>query len=55
MGVHAGHGINYHNVTDVLTIPHLEELNIGHAIISRAVFVGIDRAVRDMLRLMGRL
>jgi pyridoxine 5-phosphate synthase len=52
--VHAGHGLNYHNVTAMLDVPHLEELNIGHSIISRAVFAGMDRAVRDMLTLLGR-
>jgi pyridoxine 5-phosphate synthase len=55
MGVHAGHGLNYHNVTAVVKIPEITELNIGHSIISRAIFVGLDRAVRDMLSLMGRL
>jgi len=55
MGVHAGHGLDYHNVTAIAGIPEITELNIGHAIISRAVFVGLDRAVRDMLGLMGRL
>ena len=47
--VNAGHGINYTNVTDLVTqVPHLYELNIGHAIISRAIFTGIDSAVREM-------
>lgn len=55
MRVHAGHGLNYHNVGPVLSAPQLEELNIGHAILARAVFVGLDRAVRDMLRAMGRV
>ncbi len=55
MAVHAGHGLDYHNVRRIVGIPEIEELNIGHAIISRAVFVGLDRAVRDMLGLMGRL
>jgi pyridoxine 5-phosphate synthase len=55
LGVHAGHGLNYHNTGRILTIEAIEELNIGHAIVSRAVFVGMDRAVRDMLHLMGRL
>ena len=49
MKVNAGHGLNYHNVTDVVvSVPHLYELNIGHSIISRAIFCGIDAAVRDM-------
>jgi pyridoxine 5-phosphate synthase len=55
MHVHAGHGINYHNVTALLDVPDVEEMNIGHAIIARAVFTGLDRAVRDMLKLMGRI
>ena len=55
MTVHAGHGLNYQNVRSIVEIPEIEELNIGHAIISRAVFVGLDRAVRDMLAAMGRL
>jgi pyridoxine 5-phosphate synthase len=55
MAVHAGHGLNYHNTAPILDLPHIEELNIGHSIISRAVFVGMDRAVRDMLNVMGRI
>lgn len=46
--VNAGHGINYVNVGEVRTLPHLHECNIGHSIISRAVFTGIDEAVREM-------
>jgi pyridoxine 5-phosphate synthase len=55
MAAHAGHGLTYHNVGAILEIREIEELNIGHSIISRAVFVGLDRAVRDMLKRMGRL
>lgn len=55
MAVHAGHGLNYHNVRPVADIPHMEELNIGHSVIARALFTGMDRAVRDMLRAMGRM
>jgi len=55
MRVHAGHGLNYHNVGSILEVPHLEEVNIGHSILARAVFVGLDRAVRDMLVALGRL
>jgi len=55
LAVHAGHGLNYHNVKPVAEIPEVEELNIGHAIVARAIFVGLDRAVRDMLRAMGRI
>lgn len=50
--VNAGHGINYVNVSEVVGIPHLHELNIGHSIISRALFYGIDEAVREMKALM---
>ncbi|ADE54852.1 pyridoxine 5'-phosphate synthase [Coraliomargarita akajimensis] len=46
--VNAGHGINYVNIAEVITIPYLHELNIGHTIISRALFVGVERAVREM-------
>jgi len=51
MALHAGHGLNYHNVIPVARIPKMHELNIGHAIISRAVFVGLERAVREMKEL----
>jgi len=47
--VNAGHGINYTNIALIHKIPHLTELNIGHAIISRAISVGLDSAVREML------
>ena len=46
--VHMGHGLNYVNVQAVAQIPGVEELNIGHSIVSRAVLVGMDRAVREM-------
>lgn len=46
--VNAGHGINYVNIAEVRTLPHLHELNIGHSIISRALFTGIGEAVREM-------
>ncbi|HEY1953089.1 MAG TPA: pyridoxine 5'-phosphate synthase [Gemmatimonadaceae bacterium] len=48
LAVHAGHGLTVANVALVAAIPEIEELNIGHSIISRAVFVGLDRAVREM-------
>lgn len=54
MAVHAGHGLTYENVIPVASIPECEELNIGHSIVSRAVFVGIDRAVREMKELIIR-
>ncbi len=50
--VNAGHGLKYHNVRPVARIPGIEELNIGHAIISRAVFVGLEQAVREMVRIV---
>jgi pyridoxine 5-phosphate synthase len=50
--VNAGHGINYRNISLIHQIPHLVELNIGHSIISRAFFVGIETAVSEMLALM---
>jgi pyridoxine 5-phosphate synthase len=50
--VNAGHGINYRNIRLIHQIPHLSELNIGHAIVSRAILVGVEKAVRDMLELM---
>ena len=48
----AGHGLNYHNVTPIAKIPGMRELNIGHSIISRSVFVGLENAVREMKRLV---
>ena len=50
--LHAGHGLNYHNVRPVAEIPEMRELNIGHAIVARAVLVGMERAVRDMKALL---
>jgi pyridoxine 5''-phosphate synthase len=50
--VNAGHGLNYQNVTAIAAIPEVIELHIGHAIIARAVFSGLQQAVRDMKRLM---
>ena len=50
--VNAGHGINYRNISLIHQIPHLVELNIGHSIISRAFFVGIETAVSEMFALM---
>ncbi|MEX0731343.1 MAG: pyridoxine 5'-phosphate synthase [Aquisalimonadaceae bacterium] len=48
LGVNAGHGLNYHNVQSVAAIPGINELNIGHAMIARALFTGLQQAVRDM-------
>jgi len=51
MGVNAGHGLNYLNILPVRQISEIEEVSIGHAILARAVFVGLDRAVKEMLAL----
>jgi len=53
IGVHAGHGVDYKNILWLRNIQEIEEFSIGHSIIARAVLVGIDRAVREMLQLMG--
>ncbi|HON08752.1 MAG TPA: pyridoxine 5'-phosphate synthase [Verrucomicrobiota bacterium] len=50
--VNAGHGLNYQNLKLLFKVPHLVELNIGHSIISRSIFVGIEQAVKEMLDLM---
>ena len=52
LSVAAGHGLDYHNVLPIASIDVIEELNIGHSIISRAVLVGIEKAVREMISLM---
>lgn len=50
--VNGGHGLNYQNVQAIARIPEMNELNIGHGIISRAIFMGLENAVREMKRLM---
>ncbi|OGH95845.1 MAG: pyridoxine 5'-phosphate synthase [Candidatus Melainabacteria bacterium GWA2_34_9] len=50
--VNAGHGLNYQNVKRIISIPGMVELNIGHSIVSRAVFVGLAQAVKDMKYLL---
>lgn len=50
--VNAGHGLDYHNVSAVAAIPGVRELNIGHSIVARALFAGLDQAVRDMKRII---
>lgn len=52
LGVNAGHGLNYTNIKLIAAIRGIEEYNIGHSIISRAVLVGLDKAVRDMVELV---
>jgi pyridoxine 5-phosphate synthase len=48
LAVHAGHGLTYENVSYIPAIPEIEELNIGHSVVSRALFTGMERAVREM-------
>jgi len=50
--VNAGHGLHYHNTTEIAVIPQIRELNIGHAIIARALFTGLQPAVREMKQIM---
>ena len=52
LGVNAGHGLNYENTRGIFAVPYLNELNIGHSIVSRAVTVGLGQAVREILELM---
>ena len=52
--VNAGHGLHYHNTQDIAALPGIHELNIGHAIIARAVLTGLDEAVRSMRTLIDR-
>lgn len=53
LAVHAGHGLTYANVGPVAAIPEIEELNIGHSVVSRAIFTGIGAAVAEMRRCVG--
>ena len=50
--VNAGHGLNYHNVGPIVAVPHIAELNIGHAIISESLFIGLEQAVKKMKALL---
>jgi pyridoxine 5-phosphate synthase len=52
LAVNAGHGLNYHNVQDIAAIPDIRELNIGHAIVAHALFIGWENAVAEMKDLM---
>jgi pyridoxine 5-phosphate synthase len=52
LGINAGHGLDYRNIGPLVALPGIEEFNIGHSIISRAVLVGMERAVREMLELL---
>ena len=53
--VHGGHGLDYENVVPIAEIPEIVELNIGHSIIARAVIVGVEQAVREMIQLLNRV
>ena len=55
LGLHAGHGLNYRNVGEIAAIPSMAELNIGHAIVCRSVFVGLEKAVREMKECITRV
>ena len=50
--VNAGHGLHYQNISPIVRIPQLVELNIGHSIVARALFVGLEKAIIDMRLLM---
>ncbi len=54
LGIHAGHGLTYENVAPIAAIEAIEELNIGHSVVSRALFAGLERAVREMKELLLR-
>jgi len=54
LSVAAGHGLNYHNVKAIAAITDIEELNIGHSIVSRASMVGLEKAVQEMIRIINR-
>ncbi|MEO8514476.1 MAG: pyridoxine 5'-phosphate synthase [Ignavibacteria bacterium] len=55
IGVNAGHGLNYLNITAIANIPEIDEVSIGHSIIARAVFTGLENAVREMLTVIRRV
>ncbi len=54
LGINAGHGLDYRNIGAVVALPGIEEFNIGHSIVSRAVLVGMERAVGDMIALLNK-
>ena len=54
MQVAAGHGLNYNNIEQLLDIKEIEEYNIGHSIVARAVLIGMEKAVKDMMGVLGR-
>jgi pyridoxine 5-phosphate synthase len=54
LAVHAGHGLTYENVRPVAAIPEVEELNIGHSVVARSIFTGLESAVREMAEIIRR-
>jgi pyridoxine 5-phosphate synthase len=54
LGINAGHGLNYKNISNLVQIQHIHEFSIGHAIVARAVLVGFEKAVKEMLDLVKR-
>ena len=52
VGINMGHGLNYRNITNLCQIPHIHEFSIGHAIVARAVLVGFEKAVKEMLEMV---
>lgn len=52
LGIHAGHGLNYKNTKDLMSIKEIEEVSIGHAIVARAVIVGMEKAVKEMVEII---
>lgn len=52
--VHAGHGIDYHNVKDIVNISYISDLNIGYSIISKSIFIGLSQAVKEMKNLINK-
>lgn len=53
LGVNAGHGLNYINMKEFVAIPDIDEVSIGHAVIARSLFVGIEQAVKEMIKITG--
>ena len=51
LGVNAGHGLNYQNLKEFMVIEEIDEVSIGHSVISRAVFVGLEQAVKEMIKI----
>lgn len=53
LGVNAGHGLNYSNMKEFVAIPDIDEVSIGHAVIARALYVGLEQAIKEMIKLTG--